>query len=239
MCNRDARMLLSVIKFRATWLSISGDLTKNFGRHNSDFRRHNFGRDDFRATWPEGQKHSLPESHQAFEVTATRISALVILVFSRQTGFLMQASIYWYKIAGHNWARRTRRVALRPGLETLSKQHYAAHDSCSLSRVHQCWSSKRQKGSAGRLKLSFKASRIHFPPFSELSANYCNYSKYNRKHPMSRSQCRRRVALNTGVRQVNHNEALGGRQDSMAFIKIRLVWLFTALAVKTRKKRAT
>ena len=55
---------------------------------------------------------------------------------------------------------------------------------------------------------------------------------------VSRSQCRRRVALGTGVRQVNHSEALGGQQDSMAFIKIRLVRLFTALAVKTRKKRA-
>ena len=54
----------------------------------------------------------------------------------------------------------------------------------------------------------------------------------------SRSQCRRPVALGTGVRQVNHSEALGGQQDSMAFIKIRLVRLFTALAVKTRKKRA-
>ena len=55
---------------------------------------------------------------------------------------------------------------------------------------------------------------------------------------LSRSQCRRPVALGTGVRQVNHSEALGGQQDSMAFIKIRLVRLFTALAVKTRKKRA-
>ena len=55
---------------------------------------------------------------------------------------------------------------------------------------------------------------------------------------VSRSQCRRPVALGTGVRQVNHSEALGGQQDSMAFIKIRLVRLFTALAVKTRKKRA-
>ena len=43
MCNKDARMLLRVIKFRAIQLSISGDLTKNFERHN-------FGRDDFRAT---------------------------------------------------------------------------------------------------------------------------------------------------------------------------------------------
>ena len=54
---------------------------------------------------------------------------------------------------------------------------------------------------------------------------------------MSRSQCRRRVVLGTGVRQVKHSEALGGQQDSMAFIKIRLVRLFTAIAVKTRKKR--
>ena len=38
--------------------------------------------------------------------------------------------------------------------------------------------------------------------------------------------------IGTGVRQVNHSEALGGQQDSMAFIKIRLVRLFTALAVK-------
>ena len=57
---------------------------------------------------------------------------------------------------------------------------------------------------------------------------------------MSCSQCRRRVAVGTGVRgQVNHSEALGGQQDSMAFIKIRLVRLFTALAGKTRKKRAS
>ena len=55
---------------------------------------------------------------------------------------------------------------------------------------------------------------------------------------LSRSQCRRRVALGTGVRQVNHSEALGGQQDSMTFIKIRLVGLFTALAVKTTEKRA-
>ena len=41
-----------------------------------------------------GEKDSLPESHQAFEVTVTWISELVNLVFSRQTGFLMQASIY-------------------------------------------------------------------------------------------------------------------------------------------------
>ena len=31
---------------------ILGDLTKNVGRHNSDFARHNFGGDDFRATCP-------------------------------------------------------------------------------------------------------------------------------------------------------------------------------------------
>ena len=30
---------------------------------------------------------------------------------------------------------------------------------------------------------------------------------------LSRSQCRRRVALGTGVRQVNHSEVLGGQQD--------------------------
>ena len=55
---------------------------------------------------------------------------------------------------------------------------------------------------------------------------------------MSHSQCRRRVALGTGVRQVNQSEALGGQQDSMPFIKIRLVRIFTAIAVKTRKKYA-
>ena len=54
---------------------------------------------------------------------------------------------------------------------------------------------------------------------------------------VSRSQCRRRVALGAGVRQVNHSEALGGQQDSM-FIKIRLIRLFTALAVKTKQKHA-
>ena len=29
-----------------------GDMTQHFGRLNSGFRRHNFGGDDFRATWP-------------------------------------------------------------------------------------------------------------------------------------------------------------------------------------------
>ena len=46
------------------------------------------------------------------------------------------------------------------------------------------------------------------------------------------------MALGTGVRQVNDIEALGSQQDSMVFVKIKLVRLFTALAVKTRKKRA-
>ena len=32
---------------------ILGDLTKNVGRHNCDFARHNFGGDDFQATWPD------------------------------------------------------------------------------------------------------------------------------------------------------------------------------------------
>ena len=40
------------IKFRATWLRISGDMTMNFGQHDSGFGRHDFGRDDFRTTWP-------------------------------------------------------------------------------------------------------------------------------------------------------------------------------------------
>ena len=30
---------------------------------------------------------------------------------------------------------------------------------------------------------------------------------------LSRSQCHRRVALGTGVLQVNHSEVLGGQQD--------------------------
>ena len=38
--------------------------------------------------------------------------------------------------------------------------------------------------------------------------------------------------------QVNNREAQGGQQDSMVFIKIRLVRLFTALEIKTRKRRA-
>ena len=37
------------IKFRTTWLRISGDMTMNFGQHDFGFGRHNFGRDDFRA----------------------------------------------------------------------------------------------------------------------------------------------------------------------------------------------
>ena len=63
-----------------------------------------------------------------------------------------------------------------------SKKQHSIH--AAFLEGMQYWSSKRQKGSAGRLKLSFKASRIHFPPSSELSAsaNYCNYSNLNRKH---------------------------------------------------------
>jgi len=36
---------------------------------------------------------------------------------------------------------------------------------------------------------------------------------------VSRSQCRRRVAFGTGVRQVNHSEAQGGQQKSMRLLK--------------------
>ena len=40
------------IKFRAVWLRISGYMTMNFGQHYPAFGQHDFGRDDFRATWP-------------------------------------------------------------------------------------------------------------------------------------------------------------------------------------------
>ena len=36
---------------------------------------------------------------------------------------------------------------------------------------------------------------------------------------LSRFQCRRRVALDTRVRRVNHSEVLGGQQDSMRLLK--------------------
>ena len=39
------------------------------------------------------------------------------------------------------------------------------------------------------------------------------YIRIQKDHQLSRSQCRRRVALGTGVRQVNHSEVLGGQQD--------------------------
>ena len=55
-------------------------------------------------------------------------------------------------------------------------------------------------------------------PLSSLS-----HTQFRTLHPLinalSRSQCRRHVALGTGDRQVNHSEALGGQQDSMALLK--------------------
>ena len=39
-------------KLRATWLRISGDMTMYFGQHDAGSWRYDFGRDDFRATWP-------------------------------------------------------------------------------------------------------------------------------------------------------------------------------------------
>ena len=38
------------IKFRATWLRISGDMTMNFGQHDFGFGRHDFGRLDRKPT---------------------------------------------------------------------------------------------------------------------------------------------------------------------------------------------
>ena len=35
---------------------------------------------------------------------------------------------------------------------------------------------------------------------------------------VSRSQCRRRVALGTEVHQVNYSEVLGGQQDSIRLL---------------------
>ena len=40
------------MKFRATSLNISGDMTMNFGQHDSGFGQHDFRRDDFQAIWP-------------------------------------------------------------------------------------------------------------------------------------------------------------------------------------------
>ena len=40
------------IKFWATWLRISGEMTMNFGQHDSGFGWHDFGQDESQATWP-------------------------------------------------------------------------------------------------------------------------------------------------------------------------------------------
>ena len=56
---------------------ISGDLTIIFRRCNSCFGRHNFGRDDFRATWPVTARAHSP-LHLLLSTTPTADPALVI-----------------------------------------------------------------------------------------------------------------------------------------------------------------
>jgi len=64
---------------------------------------------------------------QAFEVTETRTSKLVNLVFSRQTG-IQSASIHFRLI--NRWSKPMsplyKCTAIKPGFETVSKQQ-AAH----------------------------------------------------------------------------------------------------------------
>ena len=58
--------------------------------------RHPASRGSFCLLLDKGvEKEALPELCQAFEVATARISVLVILVFSRQTGFL-SASICFF-----------------------------------------------------------------------------------------------------------------------------------------------
>ena len=57
---------------------ISGDLTKNFGRHNSDFGRHNFGGDDFWATCPMTVTRKWP-TVVGYEVRAALIPRTIII----------------------------------------------------------------------------------------------------------------------------------------------------------------
>ena len=66
-----------------------------------------------------------PESRQVFEVAAAQTSKLVInLVLSSQTTFSI-ASILLLITNGHNWARCTRRTAIRPGFENVFQQQAA------------------------------------------------------------------------------------------------------------------
>ena len=69
-----------------------------------------------------------------------------------------QASVYW-QTDGYNRACCTKRMAIRPGFETISQQHathaqqrsYSIHAE-SFSRTQK--SSQRKKGSAGRVAQS-------------------------------------------------------------------------------------
>ena len=66
----------------------------------------------------------MPESRQVFEVAAAQTSKLVNLVLSSQTAFSI-ASILLLITNGHNWARWTRRTAIRPGFENVFQQQAA------------------------------------------------------------------------------------------------------------------
>ena len=78
----------------------------------------------------------MPESRQVFEVVAAKTSKLVNLVLSSQTVFFnCKHPFIDNQWSYSNWARCTRRTAIRPGFENVFQQQ-AAHAAYSQQRSY-------------------------------------------------------------------------------------------------------
>ena len=78
----------------------------------------------------------MPESRQVFEVVAAKTSKLVNLVLSSQTVFFnCEHPFIDNQWSYSNWARCTRRTAIRPGVENVFQQQ-AAHAAYSQQRSY-------------------------------------------------------------------------------------------------------
>ena len=99
---------------------------------------------------------------------------------------------------------------------------------CGEAAEKEKESARRTIGSRKREKWFPPFPSSHRPPRAFYFFDYCYF---HRRYPAGASAEER-------ARSCNNREAQGGQQDSMVFIKIRLVQLFTALEIKTRKGRA-
>ena len=131
------------IKLRATWLRISGDMTMYFGRYDSGSGRYDFGRDNFRATWPVTKIPTDP--------SGTMPPSLVTNPPGNRTGnWLVTRSFTAFNPRWHPWLEEIQ-ISPPSGLRNNQKSPPSAGFLCQIPCLR----------SAFRLQINIRDLKIH------------------------------------------------------------------------------